>query len=90
MMSAANARAKHKTDAGDRAKHAAQDDELFLSSAVLFAAKCAVETRDFWSNLIVNVSKNFGAVLAQNTRAAAAEASRRKQGDAACLRKLLR
>ena len=48
-MSAAIARAKHKKDAGDRAKHAAQDEELFLSSAVLFAAKCAGEARDFRS-----------------------------------------
>ena len=46
-MSATNARTKHKNDADDRAKHITQDEELCLSAAVVFAAKCAVGTPDW-------------------------------------------
>ena len=46
-MSATTARGKHTRDAYNRIMHAAQDEALCLSSAVIFAAKSAVKTRDF-------------------------------------------
>ena len=46
-MSATNARTQLKKDTDDLLMHVAQDEELCLSSAVFFAAKFAVETRDF-------------------------------------------
>ena len=46
-ISATTARAKHTSDAYNRIMHAAQDEALYLSSAVTFAANSAVETRDF-------------------------------------------
>ena len=52
-MSAANACTQPKKDTDDLSMHVAQDEELCMSSAVFFAAKFAVETRDFrWKSRI--------------------------------------
>ena len=77
-IAAAHARMRRKKDTEDHPTCAAQDVQVFLTSAMLFVAKFCIHKPRFSVGVAI-FSTSFGAVFARDTRPSPAKTSSKAQ-----------